>query len=49
MLCMQNNITYQSFWTLTANPKVVDSPTVAAIAKKLGRTKAQARPQWVAP
>lgn len=39
----QNNITYQSFWTLTANPKVVDSPTVAGIASKLGRTKAQVR------
>lgn len=31
--CKQNSITYQSFWTLTANPHILNSPTLLEIAK----------------
>jgi len=39
--CSKNGIIYQSFWTLTANPNLVESPNVAALALKYNKTKAQ--------
>ncbi|MBF0382175.1 MAG: aldo/keto reductase [Magnetococcales bacterium] len=39
--CKKNNIIYQSFWTLTANPKVLASATIQQLAKKYGRTPEQ--------
>jgi hypothetical protein len=41
--CRQNNITYQSFWTLTANPDAVNSRVVRQIAQKRGVTPEQVR------
>jgi diketogulonate reductase-like aldo/keto reductase len=39
--CNQLHITYQSFWTLTANPQILAHSTVAALAEKYRRTPAQ--------
>ena len=39
--CREHGITYQSFWTLTANPTVVQSSTITAIANKYGKTNTQ--------
>jgi diketogulonate reductase-like aldo/keto reductase len=39
--CRSRRIIYQSFWTLTANPRVLGHGTVAGLASKYGRTPAQ--------
>lgn len=39
--CKEKNIFYQSFWTLTANPKILKSNNVVEIAKKWGKTPEQ--------
>lgn len=39
--CRKQNIIYQSFWTLTANPHVLSHRTVTALADKYQRTTAQ--------
>jgi diketogulonate reductase-like aldo/keto reductase len=39
--CADHDIIYQSFWTLTANPHILASNTVKAIAKKYTKTEAQ--------
>lgn len=39
--CSNNGITYQSFWTLTANPHILASNTVQTIARKHGKTEPQ--------
>lgn len=39
--CQQVNITYQSFWTLTANPHVLQAKAVVDAARRLGFTTAQ--------
>lgn len=39
--CQDNQITYQSFWTLTANPRVLAHATVTSLAVKYARTPAQ--------
>lgn len=39
--CRQQRIRYQSFWTLTANPKLLAHDTLLALASKYGRTPAQ--------
>jgi diketogulonate reductase-like aldo/keto reductase len=39
--CRKQNIIYQSFWTLTANPHILDHRTVTALADKYQRTAAQ--------
>ncbi|WFP49246.1 aldo/keto reductase [Methylomonas sp. EFPC3] len=39
--CRQRQIVYQSFWTLTANPRVLAHPAVTAAASARGRTPAQ--------
>jgi diketogulonate reductase-like aldo/keto reductase len=36
--CRERNIAYQSFWTLTANPSVLQSHTVRALANKYAKT-----------
>jgi diketogulonate reductase-like aldo/keto reductase len=38
--CRSQRITYQSFWTLSANPQVLAHPTVTAIAAKYRRATA---------
>ena len=32
--CLENNIVYQSFWTLTANPKLLNSEPVGTLASQ---------------
>lgn len=39
--CQQVNLEYQSFWTLTANPHVLQSNAVVEAARRLGFTEAQ--------
>ena len=39
--CRQQAISYQSFWTLTANPLLLSDKLVAALASKYARTPAQ--------
>ena len=39
--CGSNQITYQSFWTLTANPHILAHPIVARLATRHIRTPAQ--------
>ena len=39
--CRHHQILYQSFWTLTANPKVLAHDTLQALASKYERTSAQ--------
>ena len=39
--CSQNGITYQSFWTLTANPHILNHPTLVEIAQKYNKTRPQ--------
>jgi diketogulonate reductase-like aldo/keto reductase len=39
--CKANNIAYQSFWTLTANPMILKSRAVEDKCKKYGKTNAQ--------
>jgi len=39
--CRRRHILYQSFWTLTANPKALASPTFTALAVKYQRTAPQ--------
>jgi diketogulonate reductase-like aldo/keto reductase len=39
--CLQHDIVYQSFWTLTANPHLLGDDRIAAIAAAHGRTPAQ--------
>jgi len=39
--CRQQNIIYQSFWTLTANPKVLRSRPILDCARRLNKTPAQ--------
>lgn len=40
-LCRERGILYQSFWTLTANPQLLEAAEVRAAAAALGRTPAQ--------
>jgi diketogulonate reductase-like aldo/keto reductase len=39
--CRDHQILYESFWTLTANPHVLEHPNVQALAEKYGYTPAQ--------
>jgi diketogulonate reductase-like aldo/keto reductase len=39
--CSQQRIVYQSFWTLTANPRVLAHPSIVALASAHRRTPAQ--------
>lgn len=39
--CSENNIIYQSFWTLTANPSLLQSQTITDIASAFNITPAQ--------
>lgn len=39
--CDEQGIIYQSFWSLTANPHILESQTVGAMARKYARTEAQ--------
>ena len=39
--CSKNDVIYQSFWTLTANPHILGSKTVRTIARKHEKTEAQ--------
>ncbi len=39
--CRSEDVLYQSFWTLTANPHILAHPAVVSIASRLERTPAQ--------
>jgi diketogulonate reductase-like aldo/keto reductase len=39
--CSGHGVVYQSFWTLTANPHILASPTVRSLAQQYGKTQAQ--------
>lgn len=39
--CRSNQITYQSFWTLTANPHILANATTTKLATRYNRTPAQ--------
>jgi diketogulonate reductase-like aldo/keto reductase len=39
--CRRRHILYQSFWTLTANPKVLASPAITALTEQYQRTAPQ--------
>jgi len=39
--CLQQRIIYQSFWTLTANPKILAHTTLQTLAEKYQRSAAQ--------
>jgi diketogulonate reductase-like aldo/keto reductase len=39
--CSHYGVIYQSFWTLTANPHILASPTVRTVAHKYNKTEAQ--------
>jgi diketogulonate reductase-like aldo/keto reductase len=39
--CSDHGVIYQSFWTLTANPHILESDTVRTIAGNLKKTEAQ--------
>jgi diketogulonate reductase-like aldo/keto reductase len=39
--CIEKGIHYQSFWTLTANPRALASPLVRGLAAKYGKTPEQ--------
>jgi diketogulonate reductase-like aldo/keto reductase len=45
--CRARGIVYQSFWTLTANPQVLASATVRAIAAAHARAPAQVLFRWL--
>ncbi|MEO5352271.1 MAG: aldo/keto reductase [Magnetococcus sp. XQGC-1] len=39
--CRQNRIQYQSFWTLTANPRILAHPVMRTLMEQYNRTAAQ--------
>jgi len=39
--CKQKGILYQSFWSLTANPEIVNSSVINQLSKKYNKTKEQ--------
>ena len=39
--CWTQGITYQSFWTLSANPQILTHATITGLSMKYGRTPAQ--------
>lgn len=39
--CCEHNITYQSFWTLTANPHILHHPTMASLTQQHNATPEQ--------
>lgn len=39
--CRSHGVTYQSFWTLTANPHILSHPALSALVSKYGRTREQ--------
>ncbi|KAK1922052.1 NADP-dependent oxidoreductase domain-containing protein [Papiliotrema laurentii] len=41
-LCQKHSIRYQSFWTLTGNPTLLDEPTLLSLAERAGFTPEQA-------
>ena len=41
IFCDEHKITYQSFWTLSANPHILENNSFQKIAKELNRTPAQ--------
>lgn len=39
--CNEHGVIYQSFWSLTANPHILESKLLLALAEKYGKTEAQ--------
>jgi diketogulonate reductase-like aldo/keto reductase len=40
-ICLEKDISYQSFWTLTANPHILQSPVMESICQSKNKTEAQ--------
>lgn len=45
--CRENGLVYQSFWTLSANPQLLNSATLLGLAAAYGRTPAQLLFRWL--
>lgn len=45
--CLQNGVTYQTFWTLTANPENLKSKPISNAATRLRATPAQVLFRWL--
>jgi len=45
--CLEHGITYQSFWTLTANPRVLEASPIRKVVARLGVTPAQVLFRWL--
>lgn len=45
--CIEHDVTYQTFWTLTANPQILQSSAVRRAAKRQGATPAQVLFRWL--
>jgi diketogulonate reductase-like aldo/keto reductase len=39
--CQDNNVLYESFWTLTANPHILQSDVIQGLIKKYNKTESQ--------
>lgn len=39
--CLQQGVVYQSFWTLTANPHILEQPMIMLLCRRLRKTPAQ--------
>lgn len=39
--CLQQGVVYQSFWTLTANPHILEQPVIMLLCRRLRKTPAQ--------
>lgn len=46
-ICLDQGITYQTFWTLSANPHILDSMPVRRAATRLRATPAQVLFRWL--
>ncbi|CAK9021035.1 NADPH-dependent conjugated polyketone reductase C2 (CPR) (2-dehydropantolactone reductase) (2-dehydropantolactone reductase (A-specific)) (Ketopantoyl-lactone reductase) [Durusdinium trenchii] len=45
--CLENGVKYQTFWTLTANPHLLEMPPIRAAARRLSATPAQVLFAWL--
>ncbi|OSM07224.1 aldo/keto reductase family protein [Magnetofaba australis] len=45
--CREHGVTYQSFWTLTANPHILQHKSVVALAQEMGCAPAQILFRWL--
>jgi len=45
--CLEKGVTYQTFWTLTANPHILSADPVVRAASRLGATQPQVLFRWL--